>query len=240
MEVAIIRGSTKETRAAILKSAMEVFLEVGYQEASMRKIAARAGITAGAIYKHFSGKEEMFDEIFEESGRKLMEVTESRIGIDFTAMSDDELLNVLYSRVSVQIFDMLEGDMQLFHMLLKNDSGKCLEKFRSIYIERSAGFAIKYYDELYKRGIATRKLSERTVYMLSLAEFSMVCEIIADDTCQSEITSGCHVLISENDDTSYRRKENGKKENRKRLCPGNSSSSTVRKKACHGDVSGKL
>ena len=49
MEVAIIRGSTKETRAAILKSAMEVFLEVGYQEASMRKIAARAGITAGAI-----------------------------------------------------------------------------------------------------------------------------------------------------------------------------------------------
>lgn len=45
MEVAIIRGSTKETRAAILKSAMEVFLEVGYQEASMRKIAARAGIT---------------------------------------------------------------------------------------------------------------------------------------------------------------------------------------------------
>ena len=49
MEVTIIRESTKETRAAILKSAMEVFLEVGYQEASMRKIAARAGITAGAI-----------------------------------------------------------------------------------------------------------------------------------------------------------------------------------------------
>lgn len=159
MEVAIIRGSTKETRAAILKSAMEVFLEVGYQEASMRKIAARAGITAGAIYKHFSGKEEMFDEIFEESGRKLMEVTESMIGIDFTAMSDDELLNVLYSRVSVQIFDMLEGDMQLFHMLLKNDSGKCLEKFRSIYIERGAGFALMYYDELYKRGIAVRKFT---------------------------------------------------------------------------------
>lgn len=155
----------------------------------MRKIAARAGITAGAIYKHFSGKEEMFDEIFEESGRKLMEVTESMIGIDFTAMSDDELLNVLYSRISVQIFDMLEGDIQLFHMLLKNDSGKCLEKFRSIYIERGAGFALKYYDELYKRGIAVRKLSKKTVYMLSLAEFSMVCEIIADDSCQSGVTS---------------------------------------------------
>ena len=46
---------------------MEIFLESGYQEASMRKIAAKAGITAGAIYKHFSGKEEMFDELFEAS-----------------------------------------------------------------------------------------------------------------------------------------------------------------------------
>lgn len=54
-----MRESTKATRATILQSAKEIFLECGYQEASMRKIAARAGITPGAIYKHFSGKEEM-------------------------------------------------------------------------------------------------------------------------------------------------------------------------------------
>ena len=58
-----MRESTKATRATILQSAKEIFLECGYQEASMRKIASRAGITPGAIYKHFSGKEEMFGEI---------------------------------------------------------------------------------------------------------------------------------------------------------------------------------
>ena len=51
-----MRESTKVTRATILQSAKEIFLECGYQEASMRKIATRAGITPGAIYKHFSGK----------------------------------------------------------------------------------------------------------------------------------------------------------------------------------------
>lgn len=183
-----MRESTKETRAAILKSAMEIFLEVGYQEASMRKIAARAGITAGAIYNHFSGKEEMFDEIFAESGRKLMAITESMMGVDFAVMSDDELRKVLYSRVSAQIFDQMAGDMKLLHMLLKNDSGKCMEKFRCIYIEKSVDLALRYYDELYKRGIAAGKLSEKTVYMLAGAEFSMVCEMIADDTCQNGIT----------------------------------------------------
>ena len=51
-----IRESTVETRKLILNSAEEIFLECGYQEASMRKIAAKAGITPGAIYKHFSNK----------------------------------------------------------------------------------------------------------------------------------------------------------------------------------------
>ena len=42
-------------RDNILENALQVFLEYGYENASMRKIAARAGITPGAIYKHFSG-----------------------------------------------------------------------------------------------------------------------------------------------------------------------------------------
>ena len=78
-----MRESTKATRATILQSAKEIFLECGYQEASMRKIAARAGITPGAIYKHFSGKEEMFGEIFAESGNKLMALSESMLDIAY-------------------------------------------------------------------------------------------------------------------------------------------------------------
>ena len=60
----------------------------------MRKIAARAGITAGAIYKHFSGKEEMFGELFHACGKKLMSITKSMIGVDFSALSDAELVQV--------------------------------------------------------------------------------------------------------------------------------------------------
>ena len=96
-----MRESTKATRATILQSAKEIFLECGYQETSMRKIAARAGITPGAIYKHFSGKEEMFGEIFAESGNKLMALSESMLDIDFSAMSDEQLMQVFYSRISI-------------------------------------------------------------------------------------------------------------------------------------------
>lgn len=193
----VISESSITTRDKILKSAIEIFLEVGYQEASMRKIAARAGITAGAIYKHFSGKEEMFGEIFEAYGRKLIGITESMMGVDFSAMTDEELRKLLYKGASEQTFNMLEDDMRLFHMLLKNDSGKYMDRFCDIYIERCAGFAANYYEELYRRKIAGRRFSKQTYHMLAVSEFSMVCEIIADDSCKDGITPEMRMAFME-------------------------------------------
>ena len=182
-----IRKTTEETKRAILNSARECFLEYGYQDASMRKIAVRAGITPGAIYKHFANKEELFGEIFADCAAQLTELTESMMGVDFSAMDDDELRQVFYSEVSVRTFRLLEGDMRLFHMLLKNDSGGYRERFQKSYIKQGVVFADNYYSELYRRGITQRTLSPETMRLLSVAQFSLICEMIADDSCRDGI-----------------------------------------------------
>ena len=48
------------TRERIVGAAEQLFAERGFSGVSMPAIAAAAGITAGAIYKHFEGKEELF------------------------------------------------------------------------------------------------------------------------------------------------------------------------------------
>lgn len=48
------------TRERIVGAAERLFAERGFSRVSMPAIAAAAGITAGAIYKHFQGKEELF------------------------------------------------------------------------------------------------------------------------------------------------------------------------------------
>ena len=78
--------------------------------------------------------------------------------------------------------------MQLFHMLLKNDSGTYIRNCRKVYIARCSEFATRFYHELYVRGLAKNQLSEKTCYMLSLSEFSMICEMIADDTSKDGFT----------------------------------------------------
>ena len=55
-------GDTKER---ILETALELFAQSGYLGTSMNDIAKQLGITKGALYKHYTSKQEILDSIVE-------------------------------------------------------------------------------------------------------------------------------------------------------------------------------
>ncbi|QVQ50253.1 TetR/AcrR family transcriptional regulator [Spiractinospora alimapuensis] len=52
-----------DTRAEILRVALELFTSQGYQRTSLREIAERLGITKAALYYHFASKTDILREI---------------------------------------------------------------------------------------------------------------------------------------------------------------------------------
>jgi AcrR family transcriptional regulator len=54
------------TRDALIGAAAKVFLARGFQGASLREIAAEAGLTTGAVYSNFDGKADLFLAVLEE------------------------------------------------------------------------------------------------------------------------------------------------------------------------------
>src|SRR5580658_8424153 len=52
-------GKRERTRAALVAAALEVVSERGFAGASLDEIAARAGMTKGAIYSNFSSKADL-------------------------------------------------------------------------------------------------------------------------------------------------------------------------------------
>lgn len=50
----------QQTHDVLIAAASEVFAQRGYEGASLEEIAETAGFTRGAIYKHFTGKEDLF------------------------------------------------------------------------------------------------------------------------------------------------------------------------------------
>jgi AcrR family transcriptional regulator len=55
-----LRPTRAQTRARLLQAAGEVFAENGYDRASLDDVAAAAGLTKGAVYSSFAGKDELF------------------------------------------------------------------------------------------------------------------------------------------------------------------------------------
>ena len=54
------------TRERILAAARECFAESGYVAASTHMVAARVGLTTGALYHHFGSKRDLYMAVFEE------------------------------------------------------------------------------------------------------------------------------------------------------------------------------
>ncbi|MHC5099511.1 TetR/AcrR family transcriptional regulator, partial [Peptoniphilus genitalis] len=58
--------SSDLTKDRILECAKEEFLKNGFNNAQVGKIAKKAKVTTGAIYRHFRNKEELFFALIEE------------------------------------------------------------------------------------------------------------------------------------------------------------------------------
>ncbi len=66
------RRGGAELRSAILEAASEVFLEKGYQGASIEAVIEKVGGSKRAIYSHFGGKKELFSALVSEASSKVM------------------------------------------------------------------------------------------------------------------------------------------------------------------------
>jgi AcrR family transcriptional regulator len=61
---AVLTPRAEQTRAAIAEAALALFRERGYDAATMRDIAKRAGVSTGSAYYYFSSKEELIKEFY--------------------------------------------------------------------------------------------------------------------------------------------------------------------------------
>lgn len=72
-------------KAQIVACAIEVIAEVGYQQASIRKIADRVGIAMSAVLYHFGSKDNLVDAIVEHMYRMMLALLVPALDAETTA-----------------------------------------------------------------------------------------------------------------------------------------------------------
>ncbi|WP_124060438.1 TetR/AcrR family transcriptional regulator [Gordonibacter sp. Marseille-P4307] len=79
--------NSDETRANLIRAAIEEFREKGYSNSSLRRICNKAGVTTGALYFFFDSKNDLFEKAIEPTTSKLVQTIQE--GYDSEFNSDD-------------------------------------------------------------------------------------------------------------------------------------------------------
>ena len=102
----------EKRRRDILRNALEVFMDEGFENVTIQKIATRAGITRTTLYTYFKNKKE----IFNYSIKQLLSGVERQI-LEIRAEADQASAERII-RVFHAILEKLEENRQLLNVIL--------------------------------------------------------------------------------------------------------------------------
>lgn len=74
-------AQAEATRAALVRAARRLFAENGFHATPTMDIVRQAGVTRGALQHYFARKEDLFQAVFEQTGRELVEESVKRVEI---------------------------------------------------------------------------------------------------------------------------------------------------------------
>ena len=180
----------------LLQSAREEFLKKGFLKADLKTICDNAGVTTGAVYKRYKGKEELFSAVVAGVVNALDSFLADRSGIDFSGLSDDEIRaswKMSYDNM-IPMFRMLRSYGEDFRILIDRSAGTGFENFSHEYVIKLSYAYEQFYNEAYKRGIAKAKVSREEFHILLTSYWSSICEPFVHDITDKQMEEHCRVM----------------------------------------------
>ena len=139
----------------IMDSAKEEFRTLGFEKASLKSICQRAGVTTGALYKRYAGKEELFRAVVADTVADLDAVYEERTAVPASALSDEDLIRAWYMDEEYMLwwFRFLNERRDGFVLLLTGAEGTAYANFQHDWVEKMTEGTWTYYAEARHRGL---------------------------------------------------------------------------------------
>ena len=119
-------------REKLLEAATEVFAERGYEGARVEQIADVAQVSPGLLYRHFEGKQELYEELLLLANRQLLEHLAQAAAPNLP--TDQRVLRGLDA-----FFGFVEGHRNLWRLIMKDVVEPEIAAIREDVVRRSVG-----------------------------------------------------------------------------------------------------
>jgi AcrR family transcriptional regulator len=146
----VARRKPEISRGEILDAALAGFSARGYHETSVDDIAARAGLSKGAIYWHFAGKRELFLALVDRFSESAM--------LELDAVADAPDWQSALREVFARVRDQFEAGLPLFKLALEYIAQSARDEEIRVRAERAHGVWKAAIAKQIARGVANGTL----------------------------------------------------------------------------------
>jgi len=168
-----------DSHVIILKNAKKEFLEFGFEKASMRSIAKKSGVTAGALYKHFAGKEEMFNALAEPVYKKLLSLFDKYTDsvMDDIEANSDELFDDSV-KGTTGVLKLIYEHFDEFQLMFNCSAGTRFEHIREKIVEIEEVSTKEFLIKAEENGLAPTRLSDTEIHIFATMSLTPLFEVI--------------------------------------------------------------
>ncbi len=181
-------GDTEGTNGKILEMARQEFLEKGFQDASLRTIVRKAGVTTGAFYRYYPTKEALFEALVKPHADQVISLLDQGIGQiqSMTPREQTDAMTQVTADYMDRILDYVYDHYDSFKLLICQAAGTVYENFLHELVEHEVKATYQYMEALKSMGHPVPSLDEGLCHMISSGLFSGMFEMVVHDMNQED------------------------------------------------------
>ena len=167
----------------LMECAKEEFLANGYENASLRIIAEKAGSSKGAIYIRYPDKESLYRSLVQPAADGFCELLQTVLS-GFTTMPGNEQTQQMlrYSNDGFpKVVDYLYDHFDEFKLLLTSGENSVYQEFIHRVVELDTECTAKYIEASGNDAITSGRLTPELNHLLSSAFYTGMFEVIIHD-----------------------------------------------------------
>jgi len=171
---------SEATKDKILQSAKAEFLEKGFTAASLRTIAANAGLTTGAMYRHFKDKDALFCALVDDAIDNTLTLIKAG-GVENHENLEDPV-NGHHADdekdMMIKFIDYIYQNFDAFTLLLTKAAGSTHEKFLDEICDKYTENVIQTVNWMKQKFNVTKPIDDMSIHVLASATVNAFAETV--------------------------------------------------------------
>ena len=163
----------------IIAAARDEFMTYGFADASMRRIASAAGMSAAGLYKHFPGKEDMFAALVEPACQGLMALYRQEETAERSALQNGTLTEKWENGGEAKLaMTYIYDHLDAFRLLICKSRGTRYESFLHDLAVEEEKTTVTMMDMLKAQGMKINSVREEELHLLVTANVNAVFQAV--------------------------------------------------------------